>query len=67
MAEVVKMFNAVEEEVILTKEEHIKNFLKDLDESESAMEPFKEHKREVRKSDIDQLVATYDQVKKMVF
>jgi len=93
MAEVIKMFNAVEKEVVLTQEEHVKNFLKDLDETESAMEPFREHKREVRKSyidnewltkdelwaavkayrmvkgdkDIDQLVATYDQVKKMVF
>ena len=51
MAEVVRMFNeAEEEEVILSKEEHIRNYLKDLVETEAAMEPFKEHKRDVRKS-----------------
>ena len=30
-----------EEGVVLSKEEHIKNYLKDLAETEAAMEPFK--------------------------
>ena len=52
MAEVIEMFET-EEEVTLSKEEHIKNYLKDLAETEAAMEPFKEHKRDVRKSYIE--------------
>ena len=53
MAEVVRMFDDTKEEVTLSKEEHIKNYLKDLAETEEAMEPFKEHKRDVRKSYIE--------------
>ena len=52
MAEVIEMFDT-EEEIVLSKEEHIKNYLKDLVETEAAMDPFKEHKRDVRKSYID--------------
>ena len=59
MAEVIEMFEA-EEEVTLSKEEHIKNYLKDLAETEAAMEPFKEHKRDVRKSYIENEWLTKD-------
>jgi len=63
MAEVVRMFNeAEEEEVILSKEEHIRNYLKDLVETEAAMEPFKEHKRDVRKSYIDNEWLSKDEI-----
>ncbi|MBO68117.1 MAG: hypothetical protein CL398_07370 [Acidiferrobacteraceae bacterium] len=51
-----------EEEVVLSKEEHIKNYLKDLVETEAAMEPFKEHKRDVRKSYIDNEWLTKDEI-----
>ena len=51
-----------EEEVVLSKEEHIKNYLKDLVETEAAMEPFKEHKRDVRKSYIDNEWLTQDEI-----
>ena len=51
-----------EEEVILSKEEHIRNYLKDLVETEAAMEPFKEHKRDVRKSYIDNEWLSKDEI-----
>lgn len=51
-----------EENVVLSKEEHIKNYLKDLVATEEAMEPFKEHKRDVRKSYIDEGWLTKDEI-----
>ena len=60
MAEVIEMFDT--EEVVLSKEEHIKNYLKDLVETEEAMEPFKEHKRDMRKSYIEEGYLTKDEI-----
>ena len=37
----------------LTKEEHIENFIADLSTIEACMEPFKEHKRDLRASYIE--------------
>ena len=51
-----------EEGVVLSKEEHIKNYLKDLAETEAAMEPFKEHKRDMRKSYIEEGYITKDEI-----
>jgi len=51
-----------EENVVLSKEEHVKNYLKDLVATEEAMEPFKEHKRDVRKSYIDEGWLTKDEI-----
>jgi len=51
-----------EEGVVLSKEEHIKNYLKDLAETEAAMEPFKEHKRDMRKSYIEEGYLTKDEI-----
>jgi len=51
-----------EENVILSKEEHVKNYLKDLVATEEAMEPFKEHKRDVRKSYIDEGYLTKEEI-----
>ena len=51
-----------EENVVLSKEEHIKNYLKDLVATEEAMEPFREHKRDVRKSYIDEGWLTKDEI-----
>ena len=51
-----------EETVILSKEEHIKNYLKDLSETEEAMEPFREHKRDMRKSYIEEGYLTKDEI-----
>jgi len=51
-----------EESVILSKEEHIKNYLKDLVETEAAMEPFKEHRRDMRKSYIEEGYLTKDEI-----
>ena len=51
-----------EEEVVLSKEEHVRNYLKDLVETEAAMEPFKEHKRDVHKSYIDNEWLTKDEI-----
>jgi len=51
-----------EETVILSKEEHIKNYLKDLAETEAAMEPFKEHKRDMRKSYIEEGYLTKEEI-----
>ena len=50
------------EEVILSKEEHVKNYLKDLAETEAAMEPFKEHKRDMRKSYIEEGYLTKEEI-----
>ena len=61
MAEVIEMFDT-EEEIVLSKEEHIKNYLKDLVETEAAMDPFKEHKRDVRKSYIDNEWLSKDEI-----
>ena len=59
----IEQFQAEEEEeVVLSKEEHVKNYLKDLVETEAAMEPFKEHKRDVRKSYIDNEWLTKDEI-----
>jgi len=55
------MFKDAEEEV-LSKEEHIKNYLKDLVETEAAMEPLKEHKRDVRKSYIENEWLSKDEI-----
>jgi|TARA_Y100000310_G_C20493434_1_gene720366 hypothetical protein len=49
-------------EVILSKEEHVKNYLKDLVATEDAMAPFKEHKRDVRKSYIDEGYLTKEEI-----
>ncbi len=49
-------------EVILSKEEHVKNYLKDLVATEEAMEPFKEHKRDIRKSYIDEGYLTKEEI-----
>jgi len=54
--------NEGEENVILSKEEHVKNYLKDLVATEEAMEPFKEHKRDVRKSYIDEGYLTKEEI-----
>ena len=51
-----------EEGVVLSKEEHIKNYLKDLAETEAAMEPFKEHKRDMRKYYIEEGYLTKDEI-----
>ena len=51
-----------EEGVVLSKEEHIKNYLKDLAETEAAMEPFKEHKLYMRKSYIEEGYLTKDEI-----
>tara|TARA_B100000029_G_scaffold506152_1_gene588324 strand:- start:682 stop:972 length:291 start_codon:yes stop_codon:yes gene_type:complete len=51
-----------EEGAVLSKEEHIKNYLKDLAETEAAMEPFKEHKRDMRKSYIEEGYLTKDEI-----
>lgn len=51
-----------EEGVVLSKEEHVKNYLKDLAETEAAMEPFKEHKRDMRKSYIEEGYLTKDEI-----
>ncbi len=51
-----------EEGMILSKEEHVKNYLKDLVETEEAMEPFKEHKRDMRKSYIEEGYLTKDEI-----
>ena len=51
-----------EEGVVLSKEEHIKNYLKDLAETEAAMEPFKELKRDMRKSYIEEGYLTKDEI-----
>jgi predicted nucleic acid-binding protein len=51
-----------EENVILSKEEHIKNYLKDLVATEEAMEPFKEHKRDIRKSYIEEGYLTKEEI-----
>tara|TARA_R110002074_G_scaffold384456_1_gene565124 strand:- start:1306 stop:1596 length:291 start_codon:yes stop_codon:yes gene_type:complete len=51
-----------EESAILSKEEHVKNYLKDLTETEAAMEPFKEHKRDMRKSYIEEGYLTKDEI-----
>jgi len=45
-----------------TKEEHIKNYLKDLVATEEAMTPFKEHKRDVRKSYIEEGWLTKEEI-----
>ena len=50
------------EEVTLSKEQHVKNYLKDLVETEEAMEPFKEHKRDMRKSYIENEWLTKDEI-----
>ena len=50
------------ENVILSKEEHVKNYLKDLVATEEAMEPFKEHKRDIRKSYIDEGYLTKEEI-----
>ena len=47
---------------ILSKEEHVKNYLKDLVATEEAMEPFKEHKRDIRKSYIDEGYLTKEEI-----
>jgi hypothetical protein len=49
-------------EVILSKEEHVRNYLKDLVSTEDAMAPFKEHKRDVRKSYIDEGYLTKEEI-----
>tara|TARA_R110002074_G_scaffold140062_1_gene286094 strand:- start:180 stop:470 length:291 start_codon:yes stop_codon:yes gene_type:complete len=49
-------------EVILSKEEHVKNYLKDLVATEDAMAPFKEHKRDVRKSYIEEGYLTKEEI-----
>jgi len=54
--------NEEEEGVTLSKEEHIKNYLKDMVETEAAMEPFKEHKRDMRKSYIEEGYLTKDEI-----
>jgi hypothetical protein len=54
--------NEEEETVILSKEEHVKNYLKDLVATEEAMEPFKEHKRDIRKSYIDEGYLTKEEI-----
>tara|TARA_R110000824_G_scaffold81166_3_gene204094 strand:- start:96 stop:386 length:291 start_codon:yes stop_codon:yes gene_type:complete len=51
-----------EESATLSKEEHVKNYLKDLTETEAAMEPFKEHKRDMRKSYIEEGYLTKDEI-----
>jgi len=51
-----------EEEVVLSKEEHVKNYLKDLVATETAIEPLKEHKRDVRKSYIDNEWLSKDEI-----
>ena len=51
-----------EKEVVLSKEEHIKNYLKDLIETEEAMEPLKEHKRDMRKSYIQNEWLSKDEI-----
>jgi hypothetical protein len=61
MAEVIEMFDT-EKEIVLSKKEHVKNYLKDLAETEAAMDPFKEHKRDVRKSYIDNEWLTKDEM-----
>ena len=50
------------EDVILSKEEHVKNYLKDMVATEEAMEPFKEHKRDIRKSYIDEGYLTKEEI-----
>tara|TARA_Y100000034_G_scaffold136917_1_gene217094 strand:+ start:2537 stop:2827 length:291 start_codon:yes stop_codon:yes gene_type:complete len=51
-----------EEGVVLSKEEHVKNYLKDLAETEASMEPFKEHKRDMRKSYIEEGYLTKEEI-----
>jgi len=51
-----------DENVTLSKEEHVKNYLKDLMATEEAMEPFKEHKRDVRKSYLDEGYLTKEEI-----
>ena len=65
MGDVIQIETYKEEEdgeAILSKEEHIKNYLKDLAETEAAMEPFKEHKRDMRKSYIQEGYLTKEEV-----
>ena len=50
------------ENAVLSKEEHVKNYLKDLVATEEAMEPFKEHKRDIRKSYIDEGYLTKEEI-----
>ncbi|HIO73044.1 MAG TPA: hypothetical protein EYN38_08085 [Flavobacteriales bacterium] len=50
------------ENVVLSKEEHVKNYLKDLVATEEAMEPFKEHKRDIRKSYLDEGYLTKEEI-----
>ena len=63
MSNIVQMGTFKEdEEATLSKEEHVKNYLKDLAETEEAMEPFKEHKRDMRKSYIDNEWLSKDEI-----
>ena len=59
----IETYQAEEDEnVTLSKEEHVKNYLKDLMATEEAMEPFKEHKRDVRKSYLDEGYLTKEEI-----
>lgn len=64
MSKVVQMgmYKEEEDEVYFSKEEHVKNYLKDMVETEEAMEPFKEHKRDMRKSYIENEWLTKDEI-----
>tara|TARA_R110000824_G_scaffold177610_7_gene357083 strand:+ start:253 stop:546 length:294 start_codon:yes stop_codon:yes gene_type:complete len=50
------------EAAVPSKDEHVKNYLKDLVATEEAMEPFKEHKRDLRKSYIDEGYLTKEEI-----
>jgi predicted nucleic acid-binding protein len=54
--------NEEEKSVVLSQEDHVKNYLKDLVATEEAMEPLKEHKRDVRKSYIDEGYLTKEEI-----
>jgi|TARA_Y100000310_G_scaffold77027_1_gene73536 hypothetical protein len=51
-----------QQEKLLTTEEHIENFIADLEATEKAMEPFKEHKRDLRASYVQNKWLTREEI-----
>jgi len=49
-----------------TKEEYVVDFIKAFDENERAMEPFKEHRRDLRKNYVENGWLTKDEMKQAV-
>lgn len=45
--------NKTDDEVVLTKEEHVQNYAKALDQTIKAMEPFREHLKDLKRSYVE--------------